>query len=38
MFVPGAPVVPILFMTQAINAVLLLPLLGFIALLTATVR
>jgi Natural resistance-associated macrophage protein len=32
--VPGAPLVPILFITQAINAVLLLPLLGFIALLT----
>ena len=32
--VPGAPLVPILFITQAINAVLLLPLLAFIALLT----
>jgi Mn2+/Fe2+ NRAMP family transporter len=32
--VPGAPLVPILFITQAINAVLLLPLLVFIALLT----
>jgi Mn2+/Fe2+ NRAMP family transporter len=32
--VPSAPLVPILFITQAINAVLLLPLLGFIALLT----
>jgi Mn2+/Fe2+ NRAMP family transporter len=32
--VPGAPLVPILFITQAINAVLLLPLLGFMALLT----
>lgn len=31
---PGAPLVPILFLTQAINAVLLLPLLGFMALLT----
>ena len=34
MLVPGAPLVPILFITQAINAVLLLPLLAFIALLT----
>jgi Mn2+/Fe2+ NRAMP family transporter len=32
--VPGAPLVPILFITQAISAVLLLPLLAFIALLT----
>ena len=32
--VPGAPLVPILFITQAINAVLLLPLLAFITLLT----
>ena len=32
--VPSAPLVPILFITQAINAVLLLPLLAFIALLT----
>src|SRR5207244_11219540 len=32
--VPGAPLVPILFVTQAINAVLLLPLLVFVALLT----
>jgi len=32
--VPGAPLVPILFITQAINAVLLLPLLAFIALLS----
>src|SRR6266511_29000 len=31
---PGAPLVPILLITQAINAVLLLPLLAFIALLT----
>ena len=31
---PGAPLVPILFITQAINAVLLLPLLAFIALLS----
>src|SRR5207247_2643363 len=31
---PGAPLVPILFITQAINAVLLLPPLAFIALLT----
>lgn len=30
---PGAPLVPILFLTQAINAVLLIPLLGFVALL-----
>jgi len=30
---PGAPLVPILFLTQAVNAVLLLPLLVFIALL-----
>ncbi len=28
--VPGAPLVPILFLSQALNAVLLLPLLGFI--------
>jgi hypothetical protein len=32
--VPGAPLVPILFISQAINAALLLPLLAFIALLT----
>jgi Mn2+/Fe2+ NRAMP family transporter len=30
----GAPLVPILFLTQALNAILLLPLLAFIALLT----
>lgn len=28
--IPGAPLVPILFLSQALNAVLLLPLLGFI--------
>jgi NRAMP (natural resistance-associated macrophage protein)-like metal ion transporter len=32
--VPGAPLVPILFLTQAINAVMLLPLLAMIAHLT----
>jgi Mn2+/Fe2+ NRAMP family transporter len=32
--VPGAPLVPILFLTQAVNAVLLLPLLVFILLLS----
>ena len=32
--IPGAPLVPILFLTQALNAILLLPLLAFIALLT----
>ena len=31
--VPGAPLIPILFLTQAVNAVLLLPLLVFITLL-----
>ena len=31
---PDAPLVPILFITQAINAVLLLPLVTFIALLS----
>ena len=36
--VPGAPLVTILFITQAINAVLLLPLLAFIALPRAIVR
>jgi class 3 adenylate cyclase len=34
LLLPGAPLVPILFITQAINAVLLLPLLAFIAMLT----
>ena len=28
--IPGAPLIPILFLTQALNAVLLLPLLVFI--------
>lgn len=28
--IPGAPLVPILFLSQALNAVLLLPLLGFV--------
>jgi Mn2+/Fe2+ NRAMP family transporter len=32
--IPRAPLVPILFLTQALNAILLLPLLAFIALLT----
>jgi Mn2+/Fe2+ NRAMP family transporter len=32
--VPGAPLVPILFLTQAVNAVMLLPLLAMIAHLT----
>ncbi len=32
--IPHAPLVPILFLTQALNAILLLPLLAFIALLT----
>lgn len=30
---PGSPLISILFLTQALNAVLLLPLLGFIAFL-----
>ena len=29
MLIPGAPLVPILFLTQALNAVLLVPLLVF---------
>ncbi|TML51281.1 MAG: hypothetical protein E6G21_07695 [Actinobacteria bacterium] len=32
--IPGAPLVPILFLTQAVNAVMLLPLLAMIAHLT----
>ena len=28
--IPGAPLIPILFLTQALNAVLLLPLLWFV--------
>jgi len=32
--VPGAPLVPILFLTQAVNAVMLLPFLAMIAYLT----
>jgi NRAMP (natural resistance-associated macrophage protein)-like metal ion transporter len=32
--IPGAPLVPILFLTQAVNAVMLLPLLAMIAYLT----
>jgi Mn2+/Fe2+ NRAMP family transporter len=32
--VPGAPLVPILFLTQAVNAIMLLPLLAMIAHLT----
>jgi Mn2+/Fe2+ NRAMP family transporter len=32
--IPGAPLVPILFLTQALNAVLLLPLLVFLARLS----
>ena len=32
--IPGAPLVPILFLTQALNAVMLLPLLAMIAHLT----
>ncbi len=32
--VPGAPLVPILFLTQAVNAIMLLPLLVMIAHLT----
>jgi len=28
--IPGAPLVPILFLSQALNAVLLLPILGFV--------
>ncbi len=32
--IPGAPLVPILFLTQALNAILLLPLLVFAARLT----
>jgi NRAMP (natural resistance-associated macrophage protein)-like metal ion transporter len=28
--IPGAPLIPILFLSQALNAVLLLPLLGFV--------
>ena len=32
--VPGASLVPILFLTQAVNAVMLLPLLAMIAHLT----
>lgn len=34
--IPRAPLIPILFLTQALNAVLLLPLLVFIARLTPT--
>jgi Mn2+/Fe2+ NRAMP family transporter len=32
--IPGAPLVPILFLTQAVNAIMLLPLLAMIAHLT----
>jgi Mn2+/Fe2+ NRAMP family transporter len=32
--IPGAPLIPILFLTQAVNAVMLLPLLAMIAHLT----
>ena len=32
--IPGAPLVPILFLTQALNAVMLLPFLAMIAHLT----
>jgi NRAMP (natural resistance-associated macrophage protein)-like metal ion transporter len=32
--IPGAPLVPILFLTQAVNAIMLLPLLAMIAYLT----
>jgi Mn2+/Fe2+ NRAMP family transporter len=32
--IPGAPLVPILFLTQAVNAVMLLPLLAMITYLT----
>ena len=34
--IPGAPLVPVLFLTQALNAVLLLPLLVFALRLRAT--
>lgn len=34
MLVPGAPLVPILYLSQALNAILLLPILAFIVGIT----